>query len=995
MTTPRPRPFRILRWIAALICVGLVLLAGALWMNRRALARDALTDWLQARGLASEAEVEALGPNTLVARLRVGDPRYPEFSTERAEVRFRPTLAGVKVVSVTLRKPVLRVSVRDGRLAFGRLDPLVQEILRQPPSETLPRFSVDDGELVLATDYGPVSLTGDVLFDDSRLRTLTAATGPVRLKGAGFDVSARSAALSMVTTNAGVDLTVSVDAQLAAFGEFTASNSRLGLKARIPYPDRRTGRLDGPVTARAQITSLQLTRPGQSLDQGALSAGLVGRMAGGLADLALKGEIGARLTATSAKAGTSVAKGVQATASAPDFTWSRQDGDRLAATVKFAGGLEAMSAGELALSAAKIRGSGPLTLTAAGPTARLAVSADLRGGWRGGWRGGGAVTALDTPQVAAVKRAVRGFRVNAPDVALTYGDGLGVTLARPATLIADHGGLVRLSPVAGRPLVGPQGGAFRLRTDGGGLPLIDADVSRLAVTDSVATVDGRLRAEGSAGPVEGGSLDAAGRLVFAAGELRFLPDRCVSLKANRLEFGANDIDAPSARLCAAGGPLFAARGGSWRLAGRLEAATATATFAQAQVDSAAATLEATFRNGQVKVSTRVASARLRDTAPEARFNPLVLSGDIALADFVWQAKLAARSPGGPSIGHVDLTHDMGLGFGLAVLDTDVLRFAPEGLQPIQLSPLAAAIGSPAVGSARFEGRFEWARQGAGSQGVLTVPGLDFQSAAGAVTGLRGEILFTSLAPLVAAPGQELVIDRVESVLPFTALRARFGLADNLLKIAGGEATVGGGKIRVESLEYPLTPDAPTKGVLIFEGVQLHDLAEASPFGDKMELDARVSGRMAFETRDGRLRITGGELKADQPGRISIDRTALTGVQADGVAPAVATANDTFTDFAYQAMENLAFDKLAATLASREDGRLGVLFHIVGRHDPPQKQRIRLSIMDIIQKRFIGRKLPLPSGTGVNLTLDTSLNLDDLLADYAEYRNLHGSGPVQP
>jgi hypothetical protein len=52
-------------------------------------------------------------------------------------------------------------------------------------------------------------------------------------------------------------------------------------------------------------------------------------------------------------------------------------------------------------------------------------------------------------------------------------------------------------------------------------------------------------------------------------------------------------------------------------------------------------------------------------------------------------------------------------------------------------------------------------------------------------------------------------------------------------------------------------------------------------------------------------------------------------------------------------------------------------------------------MDLIQKRFLGRTLPLPSGTGVNLTLDTSLNLDDLLSDYADYRRLHGSGPVQP
>jgi hypothetical protein len=52
-------------------------------------------------------------------------------------------------------------------------------------------------------------------------------------------------------------------------------------------------------------------------------------------------------------------------------------------------------------------------------------------------------------------------------------------------------------------------------------------------------------------------------------------------------------------------------------------------------------------------------------------------------------------------------------------------------------------------------------------------------------------------------------------------------------------------------------------------------------------------------------------------------------------------------------------------------------------------------MDLISKKFLNRKLPLPSGTGVNLTLDTTLNLDDLLADYAEFRKLHGSAKVQP
>jgi hypothetical protein len=94
------------------------------------------------------------------------------------------------------------------------------------------------------------------------------------------------------------------------------------------------------------------------------------------------------------------------------------------------------------------------------------------------------------------------------------------------------------------------------------------------------------------------------------------------------------------------------------------------------------------------------------------------------------------------------------------------------------------------------------------------------------------------------------------------------------------------------------------------------------------------------------------------------------------------------------MENLAFTTLDAGVATREDGRLGVLFHIIGKHDPPQHQEIKLSLADLIGRKFLGRKLPLPSNTGVDLTLDTTLNLDDLLADYADYQRLRSSAPVQ-
>jgi len=83
------------------------------------------------------------------------------------------------------------------------------------------------------------------------------------------------------------------------------------------------------------------------------------------------------------------------------------------------------------------------------------------------------------------------------------------------------------------------------------------------------------------------------------------------------------------------------------------------------------------------------------------------------------------------------------------------------------------------------------------------------------------------------------------------------------------------------------------------------------------------------------------------------------------------------DFAYQAMENLAFQSLSAEVASRPEGRLGVVFQIAGRHDPPQRQEARIPISALLKGDAFNQRIPLPSGTPINLTLDTSLNFDEL------------------
>ncbi|WP_293898106.1 YdbH domain-containing protein [Phenylobacterium sp.] len=990
MPDPKPAKARCLRVVLAIAGLVLIVAAGFAWLNRKALARDALTGWLKSKGVAAQARVDAVGPTTFVARLTLGDPRHPDFTAERAEIHYRIGLGGLTLTSVTLKQPVLRASLHDGKLGLGALDPLVRDFLSRPPPPNfkLPAIHIDGGVLVLSTDYGPMRLNGDVRVDDGQLQQLTATSAPTRLKGAALDITLGQGSLRETARGSRVNLSLDAPASHVAAGGASAKDARLRIDLEAPYPDLVKHRGDGALLARVELAGRQVAMGGRSFGQAGLSGVFTGRSTGWMSGLAVTGRATGDLRADGGSLGGARLGRLRAALLAEDVRWTRVGGDRVSAKVEVAGSADGVEAGGLSVDRLAAKMSGPLS--AARNDVRLSVAGSVEG--HGRWTGLGAPLAGDAAQVAAVKRAAHGFRFAAPAIsaqlALAKAQTFTAKLLRPVSLRPDTGGEVRLAQ---------DGGGLTLTVAGGGLPQVEATV-RSWTLGAETTADLAVKAQVSAGLARDAQLDAAGRLRIAGGATTFTASRCAAFKVAQLDFGANDIEGLSGQLCPADAPLASTGGGDWRLTGRAAGVAAAVPFAQVRLADGAGRVMVGSRRGRLSAVAEVAAARLEDSSPQGRFHPLAVSGRATLADLLWTADFAFRQPKGVPVGRAHLAHDGGLGVGFVTLATDTLTFADGGLQPVQLSPLAGAVGSPATGQARFEGRFDWARVGVSSSGSLSLRNLGFQSPAGRVEGLNGELAFTSLAPLVAAPGQLLNVASVQAIVPLTNLHGTFSLADNVLKIAGGEAEVGGGRIRIESLDLPLAPGAPTRGVLSLEDVQLHDLVEASPFGDKVDLDARVSGRIAFEATGNKVRIGAGELKATRPGRISIDRSALTGMTADTTiaAPAaVANPNDTFTDFAYQAMENLAFDTLEATVASRDDGRLGVLFHIVGRHDPPTKQRIRLTIMDLIQKRFLGRKLPLPSGTGVNLTLDTTLNLDDLLKDYADYRALHGSAAVQP
>lgn len=1041
-TRRRRRGGRALAALAVALGVVLVLVA-LLYLNRRAATRQVLVGWLEQQGIQAEMEIERVELDSLVARIRIGDPADPDVTVERVEVDFAigaPWSAqglGLTPSRIRLLRPVVRARLADGELTFGSLDPLIERFTARPPRPDVrgPLVLVERGVVRLATDFGPAEVHGDARIDDGKLMRLVARMPAADLRSG--DIAARRLAASVDLTTVGdrVALRAGAVAASADLPGVAGEGLRLGVAGELPYPDLKTRRGDGRARLRAQLSADRLAGADST------ARGLVGTLAfdgataGWIESFRIEGtsDLDARADRLAGPASATAPRlrlaGARAHLSRDtDGVRWRLDGDAaLAARTVSTAGLEA---GDLAVAAPgltvggrdqAVEARGPLRLAAgrldwgdlalrqvrSSATLDVIADAGLRVGLdgrlqaaHGAWPLFGPTSPDDLPDVAAMKQALGDFAVEVPGFRLATGaSGTRLVLAAPARIRPANGGLLTLSP-AGAPIFAAAageagGGAFSLTAaPGRGLPEAAFDVPRWRLTAGgfAASLDGRAALDFDLG--RGIRLETRGELVSAGGRLTYTAAGCSPVTVERLELGENDVTDLTGSLCPAGQPLLTARGGAWRSEARLQGVDLDAPFLAVGVRKAAGVLTAVGGSRGIGLDLGAREATVVDLTRPARFNPVQATGAARLSDQRWDGAFDLAR-GAIELGRLTIAHDGVAGAGGVDISAPSIVFAEDGLQPADLSPMVEDfVASPATGSVGFEGRVDW-RDGTegSSRGRLTVPGLDFVSPVGPVKGLRGTVDFISLAPLVAAPGQRLVADQLESVAPLTDIELVFGLDEAAVTIEGGDLTAAGGVLRVEPFAVPLNRGQPFGGVLVLENVQLGEVIAGAGFEDKVQLDAVVSGRLPF-TWDPAvgLRIADGTLHAIQPGRLSIRREALSGLEAGGGGEAVPP--NTVQDLAYQAMENLSFDILSAEVNSLDEGRLRVLFRIRGRHDPPQRQELRVSIAEFISREFLNRELPLPSGTGIDLTLDTTLNADQLVGDLLEY-NRARNGEADP
>jgi hypothetical protein len=560
---------------------------------------------------------------------------------------------------------------------------------------------------------------------------------------------------------------------------------------------------------------------------------------------------------------------------------------------------------------------------------------------------------------------------------------------------------MRLASPGGASLVlSPDRAGYRLVAAGGGLPSVKAAIDRVALGKDASQARVRLQAAFSAGPVEGADLAASGLFRLAGGRLAFDADRCARLGARRAVVAGRTLSRIDGELCPTRGPLLRVASGGGVLAGAIRKATAESATDQLRASGISGDLQVVVRGAALSGALRGGRGELVDLAAPSRVSPVRISADAELARNRARADFAVQDLAGRALAHGELRQDVASGRGDMQFTTPMLDFASDGLQPAQISKLLALVGSPVQGRARLQGELGWTSSSVTSSGRLDIPDLDFKSPLGRVGGLSGQVALTSLLPLRTGPDQQLRARSLETPIgPLEGAVATFRLDDQALHVSEAHGAALGGVVRVRPLDAELAGRGRMRGVIELAGVQLGELIKASPLADRVRAQAKVDGRLPFEMEGDQLRFTGGWLRATEPGRLSISRGALTDMAGSGggavAAGQPAQASPGVSSFAYQALEDLAFNTLEAKVDSQANGRLEVVFHVVGRHDPPKHQEIRAPLLDFLRGTFMNRDLPLPSGTGVDLTLDTTLNLDDLVSQYRELTQPASSATVQP
>ncbi len=989
------------RWPLYAASASLVAIAAAvavLEIAPRPLAASLIRDWLRARGARATITVAALTDHGMTSGLIVGDPHDPDLAIDRVEIAYALTgpwngqNLGLTPRSVRLVRPRLKLRLVNGAPDFGTLNGVMRWVQAQPPSrQPLPDLTIDDGRVELLAPGGVLRLDGRGTFTSRRSGSLTGRIEEFRHLSGGIVLASAGGPIQLNGDGRRVTGHLALGPSTAGAGDRRLEVAALDLILDLPAPDA-SGRWRGPMrldlTAAGAKAAVGAAVGAGAPDHGNLRAHLSGALDATAERQSFTGAAGADGALKTVTGSALAVRDVVAALTLPTVVLLHD-----------AKTISARATGEARLAMSRL-------VTDGAALSDLSFRATIAKGWlvmpNGAGLGGGAslvgqvaarggvaqvevsrivagvpVVSGERPYAAPLAAALKDFRVLAENLHLDVAGGRGrLVLATPARIDTASGARLMLSGQGAftlRPTWLATGSA-KVALEGGGLPTATLAADNGQATPAGAQAHVAVQARFTSGSIDDAAMNLQGHLRAASGHVRLDLDDCGPLSARRLGSGDQAVDAVSLRLCPGAGALVDATAAAWTARGRIEALRGDVKGPAVGVRDTDIAFDARGSStGSRAADISLTRASLFDQSNPRRFAPLGVSGALALDRDVWRGDLNIAGSKGHHLGKINLNQSQRDGSGRVDINIDGLDFAPGQRQPTDLTPLAA-LASDTSGHLGFTGWLSWTgKGGVSSGGELNAEALAFASPLGRVENLNARIRFNSLTPPTTSPGQTITVAVIQTVTPLTNLTVTFNLDDRAFHAERMTAALAGGTLVVEPANIPFTANGGFSSAMVLHQVDIGTILAATNLSDKVKIQAKVDGRIPFTIGSGGLTIQSGSLKADGGGRLSISRAALEG------APATAAPSTSFAqDFAYQAMENLSFDSMDATLNSQAHDRLGILFHIKGRHDPPTRTRAVFSLLDVLQGKALTKPVALPSGTKIDLTLDTSLNFGELV-----------------
>ena len=1118
--------FRAASWLWITLCgvtaLGIVGVAG-----RKVIAESVAESWLKGQGVTAHVTIDRLSLKRASGSVLIGDVKKPEMSIGRFDVDYALTpfagnglpLARIRTLHVS--KPVVAISIKDGKLKFGSLDKIVQDALSAKPSSAPPpeEIVVEDADISLASDYGLLKghgglslrnglltlldlklpathLTGTLGTGDLREGRVTARSVNTGKKGDQLQVKAHLVGDNW-TVKGGGNLVETIGAEDQ---RFHAQNVVLDLDSHLPYRHSKSvyDAFSGPMDAAITLTGDEVVSEGTRAQAFETQVGFDGALKTNEKGVAYSGKAQVSASTDHLQSGDLQAEGLRITGD--DLTLNTgfssetglafnlngpmtgeaarfKQGDLVAeaarlnltdlslasdadgAKAAFTGGMtmgHLAQGTDLSLDQTTVSLTGGATAGAdAGPW-DVTIKSDVRSD-RGRYSGlapmakdrvaaraeaagkppiPGAPDPLPADAIITLDQAFERFALRIRGLSLNlHGDAdtpaqMALRVQGAEALLAG-GGKATLVPHRTKPLIATgQSGAAGIALTGPDLPQVALGLDGLAI-DGKGILSGgyTLAAQFDFDPLQGAKVDGHGRFnTMPGGGFNVTLADQANFTAASAQIG-DQLTGLSGTIVQTGKSFLVYTPQGWRVTGAYRDLGLTAPNVIVRLNGGQGDFQAYSLGDGLGYKATLAGATLTDGVPadQTRFNPLLLDGAIEQDRKATTGRFFAATPstkgadGKPlRIAAINLDSDIASGAGSLSVKTLDLNFKPDGLQPVYLSPLVAAIFSRDVtGPMSFDGAFNWTKTTNSSGGVLNIGvgdfvagtesapygiGMSFFGATGPSQGLTGQIVFDSLSPLHTAPGQKIRLAETKLGVPLTDLNVSFQILGDHLALEQATVESPGGPVRLEPTEVYFDGKTPIKGVLAFDGLDFGKVIAASDLNNSMSFKGNLSGHLPFTYAEGHIAFANGTMTSDAPGQISIYRTAVTGVNtatgsvttdAPPATAAIASKNaeaaaaadpnfNPFQDLAFQAMEHVAYDQIDARLNSIDGGILNINFHIKGYYDPPQKQKAKISLLDYISGKWMQKPIKLPSKTPVELYLEVPVNLDEVLTDLAAF-----------